>query len=519
MKFFVSNAILLLLILSLSVSAQSANNKGTFWFKHGVASGDPLQNSVLVWTRIEGLQKKMPTVKVGWEVATDTLFTQIVAKGDDNANLTNDGTVQVEVKGLLPDTKYFYRFSCQGMTSPVGRTKTLPVEADSVKLAVVSCSNYEAGYFNAYRALASHSGIDAVVHLGDYIYEYEPSAHGDSSLPRKHLPAKEITSLPDYRGRYAQYREDADLQELHRLHPFIVVWDDHEIANNSWREGAQNHQPEKEGVFTERKQAALQAYFEWLPIRQFNDTIYRRFDFGQLATLWMLDGRQYRDKQPALGDSTVRFEHSRTLLGTRQFDWLVQGLRNSNAAWNILGNDVMMSSVDYGKLLPEGTDFFLDMWDGYPAERNRLMEAMKSSGRQNFIVVTGDIHSSWGFELTVDAKSETYRHSSSTQSLGAEWVTPSITSKNFGEYINNDARTKLFEQILKGSNPHLKYVDLLAHGYLIVTLSAIQAKADWFNARQIKNPADSNMQHVQSMKLEAGSGKLHNLPVNNTHAQ
>jgi alkaline phosphatase D len=331
-------------------------------------------------------------------------------------------------------------------------------------------------------------------------------------LPRRHLPAKELTALSDYRERYAQYREDADLQELHRLHPFIVVWDDHEVANNTWREGAQNHQPEKEGAFKERRKAALKAYFEWLPIRRFDDAIYRSFDFGELATLWMLDGRQYRDVQPALGDS-LRYEPNRSLLGANQFDWLVNGLNKSKAVWNVLGNDVMMSTVDYGKLLPEGTDFFLDMWDGYPAERNRLMEAMKATGRQNFIVLTGDIHSSWGFELTPDGKGESYKQSNGKQSLGAEWVTPSITSKNFGEYINNEARTKLFEQLLKGSNPHLKYVDLLAHGYLVVTLTATVAKADWFNIISIKNPGQPAIQHVHSTKLNKGSGQLQNLQV------
>jgi alkaline phosphatase D len=273
-------------------------------FTHGVASGDPLSDRVILWTRvIPGSGENTPVSGI-WEIASDKSFKKIITRGDFNTNADRDYTVKVDAKGLSANSRYYYRFIVDNVKSPVGRTKTLPVGSTSnVNFAVVSCSNYPQGYFNVYGEIAKRD-FDAVLHLGDYIYEYADGVYSNPKaveLGRKVKPAHEITKLEDYRMRYGLYRSDKDLQAIHQAHPFINIWDDHEISNDTWKSGAENHN-EDEGPFDARRRAAIQAFYEWLPIRE-NDPeltgeIYRSFNFGDLASLIMLDTRLIgRDEQ------------------------------------------------------------------------------------------------------------------------------------------------------------------------------------------------------------------------------
>ncbi|XOV80549.1 MAG: alkaline phosphatase D family protein [Aestuariibacter sp.] len=337
-------------------------------FSHGVASGDPLQDAVILWTRVTPSEADFSgAVNVAWQLATDEQFSDIVTSGSANVSSDSDYTLKVDAIGLLDNTTYYYRFSSGDQVSPVGKTKTLPSGmVSSVKLAVMSCSNYPAGYFNVYDMAAHQNNLDAVLHLGDYIYEYARDGYASDNadaLGRVVQPETEIFSLADYRTRYAQYRSDASLQKLHRNVPFIVVWDDHEVANDAYKDGAENHD-ESEGDYEARKLAALQAYFEWLPIRPVvendNEIINRRFSFGDLVDLHMLDTRLIgRDQQLDFANyidsatgalNAAQFtadvsDVNRTLLGTEQAQWLLSGLATSTATWQVLGQQVLMGRM------------------------------------------------------------------------------------------------------------------------------------------------------------------------------
>ncbi|MGB1142637.1 MAG: alkaline phosphatase D family protein, partial [Halioglobus sp.] len=291
-------------------SAGPATTSGQFL--HGIASGDPLSDRVILWTRITPDEEGV--AGLAWEVASDAQFTDVVASGSGTTDASVDYTAKVDVTDLEPGAHYYYRFTSGDNVSAVGSTRTLPVgQVAAASFAVVSCSNYPAGFFHVYREVANQE-LDAVLHLGDYIYEYAADGYASEraeEFGRVSDPETEIVSLSDYRRRYAQYRTDNDLQAAHAAHPFIVVWDDHEItnhesANNPWTEGAQNHQPETEGSFEDRKAAAVQAWYEWLPVRPPSaqqDIIYRHFNYGDLLDLFMLDTRLIgRDEQNTYTD-------------------------------------------------------------------------------------------------------------------------------------------------------------------------------------------------------------------------
>ncbi|WP_100644468.1 alkaline phosphatase D family protein [Alteromonas facilis] len=337
-------------------------------FLHGVASGDPTAEAVILWTRVTpGDSSYNGQLLVQWEVANDAEFENLVTNGRALVSANSDYTLKVDAIDLLPNTTYYYRFSSNGTDSAVGITKTLPVGSiDSVKLAVMSCSNYPAGFFNVYDLAAKQTDLDAVVHLGDYIYEYDRDGYANenaAALGREVLPANELITLSDYRTRYAQYRTDESLQQLHSIVPFIAVWDDHEVANDAWRDGAENHN-EEDGDFEARKLAAMQAYFEWLPIRPViegnNELINRAFRFGDLVDLYMLDTRVVaRDQQldyanyidPATGGlDAASFtadvtDTNRTLLGAEQLQWLQGSMMMSSATWQVLGQQVLMGRM------------------------------------------------------------------------------------------------------------------------------------------------------------------------------
>ncbi len=336
-------------------------------FQHGVASGDPTQNAIILWTRATPTEADFNgEIPVTWEVATDAAFQNLVTNGKTTISASTDFTLKIDAINLTPDTAYYYRFISGETTSPTGTARTLPLrDVTAVKLAVMSCSNFPAGHFNVYDLATKQTDLNAVLHLGDYIYEYGPGGYASENaaqLGREVQPAAELMSLQDYRTRYAQYRTDSRLQKLHATLPFIVVWDDHEIANDTWKDGAENHPAEVD--FEERKLAALQAYFEWMPIRPVikdnNEIINRRFTFANLVDLYMLDTRVVaRDQQldyanyidPATGNiddagfTAAISDTNRTLLGAEQLQWLQGSMATSTATWQVLGQQVLMGRM------------------------------------------------------------------------------------------------------------------------------------------------------------------------------
>ncbi len=354
-------------VLSYGLMGCSSDKKSNLsgQFLHGIASGDPAHDAVILWTRVT--PSEQGEVDVSWQVATDSDFKDVIRDGSMTTSSVSDYTVKIDTVGLRSGQNYFYRFKSGDNTSVVGQTKTLPEGSIAqVKFAVLSCANYPVGHFNVYELATQQGDIDAVIHLGDYIYEYgnDTTVNGSTKVEgRSVVPDREIISLDDYRQRYAQYRSDNSLQKLHQQSPFITVWDDHEVTNDSYKDGAENHQ-EDEGDFGARKQAALQAYFEWLPIRPWregrHEEIYRNFSYGDLVDLHMLDTRLLgRDKQLAFetymdpntgGFDGARFmadvtDTNRTMLGLTQLLWLQGEMLQSTAKWQVLGQQVLMGKM------------------------------------------------------------------------------------------------------------------------------------------------------------------------------
>lgn len=458
-------------------------------FYFGVASGDPQQTEVVLWTKV--WNDNGQPVQVSWQVATDTTMQQVVAQGQVTAEAKSAYTVKLLAGGLKPGTTYFYRFSTGGVYSPIGRTRTVPVKSDNLKFAVVSCSHYEGGYFNAYRLIANRNDIDAVIHLGDYIYEYGGRTPNKKNIIRTHIPAHEILSLTDYRSRYAQYRLDKDLQEVHRLHPFITEWDDHEFANNTYKDGAGNHQQE-EGDWEQRKAIARKVYFEWLPIADNEkESVIRKISYGNMADLFMLDGRvEARCKQLASPNDTLLTCETRTMLGKEQSDWLTNGVKNSTAQWKIMANQVIFSEVDAHRLSKKYA-INPDAWDGYPVERNAILDSFYKYNINNIIIITGDIHSSWGFDLVkYPQRKDHYNRKTGKGAIGAEFVAPSISTNGLAERIPA-AFAKLVGGLIKSkrATPHLKFIDVVHHGYLLLDLNNERAKAGWVYCKTIRKPS------------------------------
>jgi alkaline phosphatase D len=436
-------------------------------FYHGVASGDPESDRVVLWTRVT---TDSASVDVTWRIALDTAMTQIVQTGTATTDASRDYTVKVDVTGLQPYTFYYYEFEAYGRYSLIGRTRTLPVgSVDSLRFAVVSCSNYAEGYFNAYDRIRARNDVFAVIHLGDYIYEYGDGEYGDN---RALEPAVEIITLADYRMRHSHYKLDPDLLRLHQQYPFFSVWDDHETANNAWAGGAGNHDPATEGNWFDRKSAGIRAYAEWMPLRlpDPNDTlrIYRRFPFGDLMDLNMLDTRLIgRDEQ----DGTNNTDPNRTLLGQQQFSWLTANMSASNAKWQVLGQQVMMAPLGAA-----GITFNDDQWDGYPAERTRLYDSVMTNGVENLVVLTGDIHTSWANDLPY----QNYNQNTGAGSAGVEYVVTSVTSSN--------SPIPVPQFLLQLLNPHMKFIDLSQHGYLIFDVNRTRVQGEWWYVDAIDQP-------------------------------
>jgi alkaline phosphatase D len=456
-------------------------------FRHGVASGDPLSDRVILWTRVTPAAAT-GEVTVAWQVARDPKFSQVVARGEARTGAARDFTVKVDAQRLDPGTTYYYRFDSLGARSAIGRTRTLPREGVSrLRIGVVSCSNLPQGYFNAYACLAKRADLDVILHLGDYIYEYANKRYGDgTAMGRIPSPDKEMVALQDYRERHAQYKADPDSQAVHRQHPFIVTWDDHEFANNAWSTGAENHDPDEgEGEWSARRAAAQQAYYEWMPIREDAQTlqgrIYRGFRFGGLATIFMLDTRIVGRDEQVLRDNTAAIELAgRQLMGPEQEAWLaeqmVRSVRN-NSAWNVLGQQVMVAPQT-----PTGTRAGnADSWDGYRGARHRLFDMIERAKVGNVTVLTGDVHSSWAYDLPRDPFAA-YDARTGKGSLGVEFAGTSVTSpSNVGG--GPDGEQQLAD--LRAARPHLHYVDGRYRGYFIVDLTRERLQADFYRVATI----------------------------------
>ena len=468
-------------------------------FYHGVASGDPYQNSVLIWTRVTP-ETKLPEINVEWKVASDSLFKDIIRNGEQRTDLESDYTIKVIAEGLEAGTSYFYRFKALDSVSIVGSTKTAPEQSENIRFAVVSCSNYQFGRFNAYGNIAKDNSIDAVIHLGDYIYEYGSGVYADTTAGRFHLPKNEIISLQDYRTRYAQYRLDPDLRAVHAQHPFIAIWDDHEIADNSYTTGAHNHQ-EDEGSYDKRRNAAVQSYYEWMPIRKI-DPLYRKFSYGNLIDLIMLDERLAGRTAPVDSITDPRINAmDQTMLGEEQLGWLKEQLRESNAKWKVIGNQVIFSYLDWGY---KTFNLNLDSWDGYPNERNEIAKLIQTDSLQNIIFITGDTHSSWAFEVTHEPF-KNYDQATGEGAYAVEFGVTSVNSGNSNERFPTDSVRVHEDRIVNSSiNPHLKYANLRDHGYMILSLTDSLAVANWHFVEHLKI---SSSKEKNGMKASVKAGK------------
>lgn len=472
-------------------------------FYHGVASGDPLPDRVIIWTRVTPNGNET-SINVAWEMAEDSVFTSIYKSDSTITSINKDFTVKIDVDALKPGQTYYYRFKAFDRFSIIGRTKTASIdEHDSLKFAVVSCSNWEWGYFNAYDKIADRPALDAVIHLGDYIYEYRTGRYGDTTIGRINVPSHELLTLTDYRTRYALYRTDVGLRRAHQQHPFITIWDDHEVANNSYTEGAQNHQTD-EGDYNLRKAAAKQAYYEWLPIRESN-IHYRSFSFGNLADVMMLDERLEGRTKPveSLDDPSYKSE-TRHMLGTNQLSWLENNLKSSRAIWKIIGNQVMISEIDLSVAYPK-MPRNLDSWDGYPTERKSLTNFIVNEKIKDVVFLTGDTHTSWAIEAATDFKN-TYDTKTSAGAFAVELGTTSISSANDNEYRNTDT-VKLMEQSLQKINPHIKFINARDHGYLLLTLTSKKARAEWFYVETLRKEGSAEFLG-KKFEFEKGSKKL-----------
>ena len=514
-------------------------------FLHGVASGDPLQTQVIIWTRVTPTDSSA-RLEVLWEVAKDAGFKHITATGKVLTTAAQDFTVKVDVTGLAAGQVYFYRFKSASKYSITGQTKTLATQVQSVQFAVCSCSNFPAGYFHVYKEMAKQD-VDVVIHLGDYIYEYGMGGYAtEEAVEMGRALADdnnaEIIRLDGYRKRYALYRLDPDLQAAHQRHPFIVIWDDHELANDTWEKGAENHQSDTEGDFLERKLAALAAYFEWMPIRPIDDQhikIYRQFDFGTLVQLTMLDTRiiarnvqlDYANYMTATGLDIAKFQAdlinpARSLMGVEQRNWLLQKLQQSTATWNVLGQQILMSKMfvpaellmslaeitagnpspeTLSKITTQITELLeikarMDAGDPTvtPEEKARLavtapynldawdgyfaereiLYGTLAQLKKKVVVLAGDTHNAWASDLS----------SKDGVLVGVELATSSVSSPGLEKYLSIPMQQlQAFEFAFTSLIDELNYCNLNQRGYLKVHFTAEQVQADWIFVDTIKN--------------------------------
>ncbi len=488
-------------------------------FAHGIASGDPFATSVVLWTRVT--TDMDGDIEVLWKVARDSKFNDMVNSGTVTTNAARDHCVKAIADKLKPGQTYYYCFHAGEAVSEIGRTRTLPEgETESLHFAVVSCANWQHGYFNTYDAIAKRANdrpYDALIHLGDYYYEY--GALETARLPdRIHEPTHEIVELNDYRQRHAQYRTDAALRAVTAAMPLIAVWDDHETTNDSWRTGAQNHQPDMEGDWDARKQAALRAYYEWMPIREpkpgrVRSDIYRNFRFGNLANLTCVETRLTARAEPIIVESyideisseggadkfrkEVLYAPDREMFGADQQAFIVDNLRQSKkdgVTWRLLANQVIMGRLltpDFSPYIdeaslerieqdwPEVRDFltlskhnmplYPDSWDGYPVARENFYAALDAAGLNDMLVLTGDAHEFWVNDLT----------SETGQKYGLELVTSSVSSETLTAYLGDG--TADHNLLVTQKNPDARYYNATRSGFIDLTLTPKSAAVVMLN--------------------------------------
>jgi len=519
-------------------------------FNHGVASGDPGANRIVIWTRISAKIPNalpVPSIPIKWEMATDKAFRKIRRKGKVTTDASRDYTVKVDATGLKPGQTYYYRFKVGEYISPVGRTKTLPAGAvETARFAVVSCSHFGFGYFNVYDEIAKHDHFDAVLHLGDYFYEYGRDGYGSqvgAKLGRLVEPAHEVLSLADYRTRHAQYKSDSASQAVHAAHPFICIWDDHETANDSWKTGAENHN-EGDGNWDARRASAMQAYYEYMPVRdpepgRAREALFRSYSFGDLLTLCAIETRltartrpldyaQYiADLQTRAGIGNfvqnVLGDPSRELLGAAQSAYVGKALQTSKSAdqpWRLIANQVVMARIaspdltiykdaeflkdieklfpqihDYIALSPLGLPLNLDAWDGYPAAREKFYTTAQEQGVTDLLVLTGDTHECWANKL----------ETASGTAMGVELGTTSVTSPGTGAYFGEASAD--FSARLNAKNDDVIYHNLESHGYIDLSLNRESGQANFVSVDTIYK-TDYKAFTSKSFKIEKQDGSL-----------
>ncbi|HKE88109.1 MAG TPA: alkaline phosphatase D family protein [Vicinamibacterales bacterium] len=505
---FIQTATATAAAIPLAIRAQQSTGEiASPLFRHGVASGDPLTDRVILWTRITPRLTGSGTgpIDVAWQIASDEALTLIVARGTAPAPGERDFTVKVDAGGLRPGRTYYYAFTSGGERSPIGRTRTLPERGNArMRLASVCCSNYPAGYFNVYRCLANRPDLDAVVHLGDYIYEFANGRYGDGTASgRVPVPTGEAVTLDDYRHRYATYRSDIDLQDAHRLHPFIVVWDDHELANDAWSGGAGNHAP-SQGDWQTRRAGAYKAYLEWMPVRESTQPgihLYRAFRFGDLTDLIMLDTRGLRDQQVAGNDAAALADPRRSLFGAEQEAWFFDQLRASQRAdtrWRLLGQQILFAPLSPPALPVQRPD----VWDGYPAERTRVLDVIEHDRISNVVILTGDIHSSWALDVPRNPWGSGY-DGNGAGSLAVELVTPAVSSPPFFSTPAQRDAAKMLQPLAR----HLKYLEGEHRGYVLIDVSRDRLQADWYHVPTV-DTRTSEESKAASFVCEQGSSRL-----------
>ena len=507
---FLTASALGLSALPLGIERVFARQGSDAVFRHGVASGDPLRDRVVLWTRVTPGEPGA-TVDVDWMIARDSRMTRMIARGRQRTSAERDYTIKIDAVTLDPGSTYYFRFASRGAMSPIGRTRTLPARPTRhVRLALASCANLPFGFFNVYARIAARADLDAVVHLGDYLYEYSNNHYqnrpeGDGrALGRVPFPDHELITLDDYRARYAQYREDLDLQDAHRQHPWIAVWDDHEIANNAWSGGADNHNP-GEGDWAARKAAARRAWREWMPVRESPGAdfrIYRPFALGDLGDLLMLDTRlEGRDQQVAAANVADVERATRQMMGDVQERWLYDNLRDSRAAgkpWQVLGQQVMFApQVPDRSPAPLQT---IGSWEGYRAARARVFDMAAAAEVKHLLVLTGDLHSSWAYDLARHPFDRTrYDPATGRGAMGTELITPAVTSPG--------GPSPEAAAALLSARPHLKFVLGQERGYVVLDLTPERLQADWWMVPTILERSESE-RCVKSMGSEAAAPHL-----------
>jgi len=517
-------------------------------FAHGVAAGDPEADGVILWTRVTPSPAATPgsglgpPTPVGWQVADGAGFDHVVASGQVVSSASSDHTVKVDVDGLEAGTDHWYRFTALGSTSIVGRFRTAPVpgSATPLRFGVVSCSNWEGGFFSPYRHLAARDDLDAVLHLGDYVYEYEAGGYGaGTTFGRTHDPTVEMTTLEHLRRRHAQYKTDPDLRTLHQRYAFITTIDDHEVADNSWSGGAVNHDPEQgDGDWAARQAAAMQAYFEWMPIRATGGAVeparvWRRLGFGGLADVIVLDERTYRSQQvqgareDLLVTSAEVHDPGRTMLGSEQLAFVEDALRGSTATWHLLVNGVMFAPLVLGD--PPDSDpaaplldalyaslglappvvFNGDQWDGYRPEQRRLGDLFGDVG--GVVLLTGDIHSSWAAEVPADPA--TYLPAVGGPSVAVEFVTPAVSSDSFSAALaslgvpGGEQAATFAPTVVTSAGPWFKYLDADRHGFGVLEVTADDVRYDWWYVSDRTDP-QATAEPAAAWRSPAGSNRL-----------